>query len=73
MTAIRQLHPKPQPCHACGVEYAGIACPHCKEERPAFNAMKNISAQPPAPLQPCRYYPGEACGCGQRGACLPAA
>jgi hypothetical protein len=35
--------------------------------------MKNISAQLLASLVPCRYYPGEACGCGQRGECLPAA
>lgn len=34
--------PVPQPCHACTHSYAGISCPICKEERPAYTALKNI-------------------------------
>lgn len=39
----RTAPPKPQPCHKCEHKYAGIACPVCKEERPAYTALKNIS------------------------------
>lgn len=79
MTTIRQLHPKPTACHDCGVEYAGVACPNCSTERPAYTALKNITArergvQPLSfPLPPCRYYPNSLCDCGQRGCCVPAA
>lgn len=40
-----QPPPVPQPCHNCEHPYAGIACPLCKEERPAYTALKKITAQ----------------------------
>lgn len=40
----RAKPPEPQPCHECGTKYAGIACPICKTERPAWVALKNITA-----------------------------
>lgn len=39
----RQPAPIPQPCHQCWHAFAGIVCPLCKEERPAWRAMKNIT------------------------------
>lgn len=33
--------PIPQPCHQCGHAYAGCICPLCKEERPAYTALKS--------------------------------
>lgn len=38
--AKRQPAPMPQPCHACEHKYAGAVCPICKEERPAYTALK---------------------------------
>lgn len=80
MTTIRRLFPAsrpgPIPCDACQAPYSGTSCPLCKQERPAYTLVKRITAAQrarPTPLQACRYYPGEACGCGQRGECLPAA
>ena len=72
MSAVMQEAPVPQPCHACGVKYAGIACPTCKEERPAWIAVKNMTAarHAPAPLPICRYEPKALCGCDLRGECL---
>ncbi len=63
--------PKPQPCHACETKYAGAVCPTCKEERPAYTALKAMSAR--LPLTDCHYYHGQQCNCGGRGVCLPAA
>lgn len=37
--------PIPQPCHQCGHPYAGTVCPLCKEERPAWTAIKNLTNQ----------------------------
>lgn len=71
--ARRRAAPIPQPCHECGHRYAGIVCPLCKEERPAWTAMKNITAKQQAPLPWCRYFPNSLCSCGLRGTCLPAA
>lgn len=34
--------PKPQACHNCEHPYAGVACPICKEERPAYQALRKI-------------------------------
>ena len=79
MTIIRRLFPKPVACHGCRIEYAGIKCPRCKEERPLWAALKNITARERAaqplsfPLPACRYYPPSICDCGQRGLCVPAA
>ena len=42
--------PIPQPCHACTRPYAGIVCPICKEERPAYTALKKASQPKPGPL-----------------------
>lgn len=36
--------PVPQPCHKCTAVYAGISCPSCKEDRPAFALLKKLSA-----------------------------
>jgi hypothetical protein len=71
--------PRPQPCHHCDQPYAGAVCPICKEERPAFTALKRITAKAHhgvAPLREasrCHYFPDSICGCGGRGTCLPAA
>ena len=71
--------PQPQPCHNCGMPYAGIACPICKEERPAYTAVKAMSAkartgaQPITNAVPCRYYPESICGCRGIGTCLDVA
>lgn len=37
--------PAPQPCHHCSTPYAGTSCPTCKEERPAYTALKNQTAR----------------------------
>lgn len=65
--------PIPQPCHECGTKYAGIQCPTCKTERPAWTAIKAMTATRAAPLPPCRYEPKALCGCAGRGLCLEAA
>jgi hypothetical protein len=54
--------PRPQPCHHCDQPYVGAICPICKEERPAYTALKRITAKahhgvrrcamPPLPLLP---------------------
>lgn len=77
MTIIRRLFPASRPvpveCGACRAPYVGTACPLCKDERPAYTLLKKLTAALRAqPLLPCTYYPGEACGCGQRGECIPA-
>ncbi|TAK84333.1 MAG: hypothetical protein EPO20_14690 [Betaproteobacteria bacterium] len=71
----RQPIPLPQPCHACGHKFAGAVCPICKEERPAYIALKAVSRKQasPANYPPCRYFPKSLCGCGERGLCLEAA
>jgi hypothetical protein len=75
----RQPAPRPQPCHACGHPFAGAVCPLCKEDRPAYTALKRLSERAPGeqpvpqPLPPCRYAPKALCNCGGRGLCLPAA
>lgn len=40
---LERRAPKPQVCHACGHAYAGAVCPICKEERPAYVALKKIT------------------------------
>jgi len=62
---------QPQPCHACDAQYVGSHCPTCGAERPAYTALKNITAR--LPLTECHYYHGQPCNCGGRGVCLPAA
>lgn len=62
--------PKPQPCHACGLDFIGTHCPKCGAERAAFTALKKIS-QPQ--LTPCPYVARRICDCGNRGLCLDAA
>lgn len=68
--------PVPFPCHSCGHQYAGTSCPVCKVDRPAFTALKRITAAAAAPaaqvapLPPCRYEPRALCGCGLAGLCL---
>lgn len=61
----------PQKCHACEVIFAGTNCPGCGAERPAFTALKKISAEASAPR--CRIYITKRCDCGQRALCLEAA
>lgn len=63
--------PEPTTCHACGTVAAEAVCHICKTERPAYTALKAISAR--MPLVECRYYHGQPCNCGGRGVCLPAA
>ena len=78
---LRQPAPQQIACHACGHHFAGAICPLCKEERPAYTAMKRIAdackalgEQPvPQSLPPCRYAPKALCNCGGRGLCLPTA
>lgn len=73
----RQEPPKPQPCHACGHPYAGVACPLCREERPAFIAFKNVAATQPNAVRTnavrCRYHPESICHCRGTGTCLDVA
>ena len=77
MTLDRQ--PEPQACHSCGHKYVGAICNVCKEERPAYTALKRMSqrkregVQPVSEPQACRYYPKSICGCEGRGTCLEAA
>jgi hypothetical protein len=71
--------PTPQACHHCEHKYAGAVCPICKEERPAYTALKRISQRAHHGVQPlrdakaCRYFPKTICGCDGRFTCLPAA
>ena len=84
MTTIVQLEPRPTNCHECGKSAAEPICSGCGAERPAFTAVKNITAQAREarardvqplsfPLPACRYYPKSLCDCGLRGCCVPAA
>lgn len=59
--------PVAQPCHHCDQPYAGIICPTCKEERPAYALLKKLS------VPRCRYYTSDPCDCGGLGHCLVAA
>lgn len=36
--------PQPQACHQCTHLYVGAVCPVCKTERPAYTALKNMTA-----------------------------
>lgn len=71
--------PRPQHCHQCDHSYVGAVCPLCKTERPAYTAMKRITARAHHGIPPlrsperCRYFPNSICGCEGRGTCLPAA
>lgn len=72
--------PKPQACHVCEHKYAGAVCPICKTERPAYAALKAITARERTGVQAitkelpaCRYYERALCDCGLRGLCIPAA
>ena len=72
------MKPIPQPCHHCGTHHAEAICPACREERPAFSALKRITGRAswPTGLTPyptCRYFPSALCGCEERGICLEAA
>jgi hypothetical protein len=49
--------PIPQSCHACDHLYAGIICPLCKEERPAYTAVKRMTEkEKPGPLDFLRRF-----------------
>lgn len=69
--------PIPQSCHECGHKHAAVLCPLCGTERPAYAAVKAMSAPArpklPAPLPPCRYAPASLCACELRGECLEVA
>lgn len=41
----RQEAPKPTTCHQCGSVAAETVCHLCGTERPAFTALKNITAK----------------------------
>lgn len=41
----RQEAPKPTTCHQCGTVAAETVCHLCGAERPAFTALKNITAR----------------------------
>lgn len=75
----KQEQPQPTTCQACGARGAEFICHCCSTERPAYTALKNMTArvrglQPvKQTLPPCRYEPSALCDCGQRGTCLPAA
>lgn len=82
MTLLR--FPKPPqavPCHNCTHPYAGAVCPLCKEERPAYTALKNMERSAPptgvqpiaSPLPACKYEPKALCDCQGRGLCLDVA
>jgi hypothetical protein len=76
---LKAVPPVPQKCHACENVFAGAVCPICKAERPAYTAMKRITALAHHGVQPlrdpkfCRYFPAQICGCGGTGNCLEAA
>lgn len=65
--------PKPQACHHCEHKYVGAVCPICKTERPAYAALKRITAAAHHGVsalrdpKSCRYFPESICGCGGRG------
>lgn len=42
---LAERAPKPQACHECGHAYVGAVCPICKEERPAYAALKKITRE----------------------------
>jgi hypothetical protein len=42
--AAARRAPIPQPCHECSTLFAGCVCPICKEERPAYTALKRMAA-----------------------------
>lgn len=79
MSFFSRKAPTPQPtrCHACGATGAEAVCHCCATERPAYTALKNITAKakaarPVPTYPPCRYAPASLCGCGERGICLEA-
>lgn len=41
---LAERPPKPQACHNCQHYYVGCSCPICKEERPAYTALKRRAA-----------------------------
>lgn len=71
--------PQPQACHACDAKFAGSHCPICKEPRPAYTALKNMTRRAHHGVTPlrdpksCKYDPKTICGCEHRGFCLDAA
>lgn len=71
--------PMPVSCHNCEHKFAGAVCPVCKEERPAYTALKRITAKTHRGVQPlrdpkaCKYDHKTLCGCEGRGHCLEAA
>lgn len=72
---LKQPAPQPTKCHACGTVAAEAICHACKTERPAYTALKNLTArergvQPLAAPKPCRYFPKSLCGCDGRGQCI---
>lgn len=70
MTVITMKPPVPQKCGSCDHVFAGAVCPLCKEERPAYTAVKAMSQAPR-----CHYDRRKPCltDCNGRGVCLPAA
>lgn len=49
------------PCHNCGLPYAGAVCHVCKEERPAYTALKNMSRKQEAEGQDVVTLAGQVC------------
>jgi hypothetical protein len=41
--------PQPTVCHHCGHVAAVCVCPLCGTERPAYTALKNMTAKQPKP------------------------
>lgn len=80
MSRVAQF-PRPQKCSVNGCEnvFTGSVCNLCKEERPAFTALKRITAKAhhgvPALRDPqaCKYFPKSICGCDGRYTCLESA
>lgn len=70
---------RPVQCHNCEHAYVGTVCNLCGAERPAYTALKNMTARQRAGVQPlndpkfCKYDPKTICGCDGRGHCLEAA
>ena len=42
---MRQQLPQPTTCPFCGTSAAEAVCHTCKEERPAYTALKNLTKQ----------------------------
>jgi hypothetical protein len=65
--------PRETQCHKCYRIAAEAICSLCNTERPAYTALKAISAKLGPITATCRYYPKDRCECGERGECLSVA